>query len=293
VLGIWRSRNRQFLAYPPGHYHSPLPDYADIEENPVFTDLGAELPGISLNVAGQSHLMRALAVYAEDHPFSEQPTRGIRYYFQNGFFSYPDALVLHAMLRHVRARRVVEIGSGYSSAVMLDTRDRFLDRDTHFTFIDPEPGRLESVLTPADRERCTILPRRVQDLGLEPFLALEANDILFVDSSHVTKVGCDVNHIMFNVLPALRPGVLVHIHDIFWPFEYPAGWYAEGRAWNEAYLFRAFLQYNSAFEVALFLSYLERHQPELIAALARNREACSANTRCSSLWIRKRPARAT
>jgi hypothetical protein len=126
-------------------------------------------------------------------------------------------------------------------------------------------------------------------------LGLETDDILFIDSSHVTKVGSDVNQILFNVLPALRPGVLVHIHDIFWPFEYPAVWYAEGRAWNEIYLVRAFLEYNSAFEIVLFLSYLERRRPELITALmplARRRAAGSPNLGGSSLWLRKLPVRA-
>jgi predicted O-methyltransferase YrrM len=289
LLRVWWSRNRQFLVYPPGHYYSPLPDYAGLDR--AIANPESELPGIDLNSAGQADLLRSLAAFVPDQPFPEQPTPGVRYYFENAFFTYPDALVLYAMLRHMQPRRVVEVGSGFSSAVMLDTRDRFLDPDIPFTFIDPEPGRLGSLLRPADRERCTILSSRVQDVGLEPFQTLEANDILFVDSSHVTKVGSDVNHIVFKVLPALRPGVLIHIHDIFWPFEYPAKWFNEGRAWNEAYLVRAFLQHSSAFEVVLFVSYLEQHHSTLLAALmplARKRAITNPAVGGSSLWLRKR-----
>jgi len=289
LLRLWRSRNRAFLAYRAGHPHSPLPDYADVSW--ALANATAELGGLDLNVGAQIDLMRALAVYTMDHCLLEQPTEARRYHFENGFFTYPDALLLHAMLRYVRPRRVVEVGSGYSSALMLDTRDGFLDADTRFTFIDPEPRRLASMLRPGDRQQCTILNCRIQDVGFEPFLALEANDILFVDSSHVAKVGSDVNRIMFDVLPALQPGVWVHLHDIFWAFEYPAGWYTAGRAWNEAYLVRAFLQYNCAFEVMLFWSYLEQQRPDLIATLmplARTRAGSSQNAGGSSLWLRKR-----
>jgi hypothetical protein len=242
MLRLWQSEDRRFLAYPPGHYHSPLPGWADVGRAPA--EPGTELPAIDLNVGGQVALLRTLAGRVSGQPFPEHPTPGTRYYVENGFFPYWDAVVLCAVLRHFRPRRVVEVGSGFSSAVMLDTRDQCLDPDTQFTFIGPQPGRLACLLRAADRERCHVVPKPVQDVGLEPFRALRPNDILFVDSSHVAKVGSDVNRIVFEVLPALRPGVLVHIHDIFWPLDYPAEWYAGGRAWNEAYLVRAFLQFN-------------------------------------------------
>jgi hypothetical protein len=83
-----------------------------------------------------------------------------------------------------------------------------------------------------------------------------SNDVLFIDSSHVTKIGSDVNYLFFEILPRLRPGVLVHIHDVMWPFNYPLEWIIEGRSWNKAYIVRAFLQYNEAFDILLFNSYL-------------------------------------
>jgi hypothetical protein len=97
-------------------------------------------------------------------------------------------------------------------------------------------------------ERNTVTVARLQDVDQEIFARLKANDILFIDSSHVAKIGSDVNHLMSEILPILAPGVHIHFHDIFYPFEYPRQWVEEGRAWNEAYLLEAFLSFNSEFE---------------------------------------------
>ena len=102
----------------------------------------------------------------------------------------------------------------------------------------------------------------MQDVPLEVFHTLSANDILFVDGSHVARIGSDVVHILFHILPRLRPGVIVHFHDILWPFEYPKRWVVgAGYAWNEAYCLRAFLQYNRAFEIMYYNSFLVENYP--------------------------------
>ena len=112
--------------------------------------------------------------------------------------------------------------------------------------------------------------------------------MLFVDSSHVSKMGSEVNHIVFDVLPALNQGVLVHFHDVFWPFEYPKDWLLVlGRAWNETYLLRAFLQYNDAFEIVLFTSYLAKRHTSAVEYLAPRLLEDGA----SSLWLRYRADR--
>jgi hypothetical protein len=118
---------------------------------------------------------------------------------------------------------------------------------------------------------------------LAQFENLDENDVLFIDSSHVAKIGSDVNFLMFEVLPRLKPGVIIHLHDIFWPFEYPQSWIDEGRAWNEAYLIRAFLQFNEAFEVLLFNSYLGQRQGDLVRGIMPR----FMRTTGASLWLRK------
>lgn len=292
LFAVWRSPNRRFLAFPPGHFASPLPDAGELDRDAarVFAPAGPELPGIDLAPAGQLELLRRLAPFAAELPFPDRPAAGSRYHLDNEFFPFADGAVLFALLRHLRPARVVEIGSGFSSAVMLDTNDRHLGGATRFTFVEPYPDRLLGLLAAADRDRVTILRQRVQDVPADVFAALEANDVLFIDSSHVAKVGSDVNHLFFDVLPRLRPGVVVHVHDVFWPFEYPRGWFAKGYAWNEAYLVRAFLQYNRAFAVLLFPSYLEAHHPaELLAAVpdAAKRPTHAPDVGAGSLWLRK------
>jgi hypothetical protein len=120
-------------------------------------------------------------------------------------------------------------------------------------------------------------------VGLDPFLALERNDILFIDSSHVVKIGSDVNFLLGEVLPRLRPGVYVHVHDIFYPFEYPEAWIAEGRVWGEAYALKAFLTFNATFEIVLFNTYLERFHREIFE---REMPLCLRNEG-GSIWLRR------
>jgi predicted O-methyltransferase YrrM len=269
---------------PPGNFSSPIPALNEVRarEHEIFAR-PETVPGIELRVAEQLALAKELAPFAEDQPFGEHAREGLRYRFDNPYFRWPDALVLHCLLRWARPKRLVEIGSGFSSAVILDTNDLFLDGTLSCTFVEPHPSRLEQLLQRDDARRHKVIERPVQSVDLELFDALGSNDVLFVDSSHVAKVGSDVNRIMFDVLPRLRPGVLVHFHDIGWPFEYPREWIFQGRAWNEAYLVRAFLDFNNAFEIMFFNHYLSLfHQAEVAAAMPLwGREAGG------SLWVRR------
>ena len=155
-------------------------------------------------------------------PFKDEPTAGLRYYFANPFFSYGDAIILYSMLRQRRPRRVVEAGSGFSSAVMLDTNERFCLKQMRMTFIDPYPERLLALLVEEDLTRQhEVIADAVQGVSFEKFAELGANDLLFIDSSHVAKAGSDVVHLVTSVLPRLRKGVIVHFHDVFWPFRQP------------------------------------------------------------------------
>jgi hypothetical protein len=165
-------------------------------------------------------------------------------------------LVLHAMLRLIRPRRLIEVGCGYSSAMALDTNELCLDNSVRMTFVEPYPQLLYDLMNPGDKERVTIVPSRLQDLDPEFFLQLEANDILFIDSTHVSKVDSDVNYIFFELLPRLKSGVYIHFHDVFYPFEYPKEWVYEGRAWQELYMLRAFLQDNPRYEIVYFQDFM-------------------------------------
>jgi len=244
---------------------------------------GYGIPGIDLNEEAQLRLLKELARFYPA-PFPETKTDGFRFYYQNIYFSYMDAICTYCMMRHLRPARVVEVGCGYSSAAMLDVNERYLSGSVRFTFIDPNTERLESLLKGDDRAKVEIFRKEVQDADMEIFRHLKANDILFIDSSHISKTGSDVNHIIFNVLPGLEDGVYVHFHDIFSDFEYPKEWVDEGRGYNEAYLLRAFLQYNDSFEIAFSNSFLARKHADLMSQLM----PLGMKVPGAGMWIRKR-----
>lgn len=276
---------RAFRHVPPGHFYSPMPSVDDVKRDAdrLFAPPPPTLPGIELHEDRQLDLLDEITGYYADLSFPVKQSPGHRYWYENSMYTYSDAVFLYGMLRHARPKRIVEVGSGFSSAAMLDTIDRHLDGQVDCTFIEPYPERLRSLLRPEDVARVTILEQRAQDVDPETFLALEPDDILFIDSSHAMKIGSDVNHLLGEVLPLLRVGVYVHVHDIFYPFEYPEKWALEGRAWNEAYALRAFLAFNDAFEIVLFNTFLERFHRELFE---RDMPLCLVNTG-GSIWLRR------
>lgn len=281
ALGQPSKNQDPFLEFaPPGHFYSPIPDVAAIDQR---QQEWREPSGVDLNVEGQRRLLAELAAFYPEMPFPETPSSGGRFSFTQDYYRYSDAIYFYSLLRHLRPKRVVEVGSGHSSAAALDTDERFLGGAVSFTFIEPYADRLKSVLKSGELTRCDLIEQPVQAAPLAVFEALQANDILFIDSSHVSKVGSDVNHLMFNVLPRLRPGVVIHIHDVFFPFEYPESWLRQGRAWNEAYIVRAFLQNNRDYEIILFASFAGK---EFRSFLADRMPLCLKDTG-SSIWIRK------
>jgi hypothetical protein len=244
-------------------YSSPIPSLSQVmkDRDWIFA-VPKEFPGLDLNVDGQRALALDLAPFVADCPFPNTATQPWRYFGENGWFAWGDGIVLYAMIRKFRPKRILEVGSGFSSAVILDTVERYLGNTTHCTFIEPYPDRLRSLLRPNDQESCQVIVDRVHTVGIQPHLELSAGDILVIDSSHVSKVGSDVNWLVFEVLPRLAPGVLVHFHDVWFPFEYPETWFESGYALNEAFILRAFLTLNSRFQIIFWNDYLKKCETE-------------------------------
>ena len=269
----------------PGHFYSPLPAWSEIrrDETRIFGAVPREIPGVDLREGEQLALLQQFAKLYPSIPFGDQPKAGLRYYYDNPSYSYSDGIMLHCMLRHIKPRRLIEIGSGYSSCVTLDTAQHFLGGTLAATFIEPYPELLLSLTSATDRQRITIIPKRLQDVDLDVFRTLGPGDILFVDSTHVSKVDSDVNRLFFDILPALAPGVVIHFHDIFYPFEYPKEWIYFGRAWNELYMLRTFLQYNNSFCVLLMNTFMAHfHRP----FFEQQMPLCLKNTG-GSIWLQK------
>jgi predicted O-methyltransferase YrrM len=252
---------------PPGHFYSPISASSDRERAiadrrpPSVVDLREE---------EQLRLIRQL----------DLSTPPVGRWEPNTMFGSVDAAYLRAMLLHHRPKRYVEIGSGYSTAIALDVADQHLP-GLQITCVEPYADRLRSRLRPGDAARLTLLEQPVQDVSISRLVeGLEVDDVFFIDSTHVVKAGSDVLKLLLRILPELPPGVLIHIHDIHWPFEYPDSWLREGRDWTEAYFVHAFLAYNDRFPIVLFGDWVGKEHPAAIPATHRGAPS-------GSLWLRK------
>jgi len=270
-----------------------MPDLNEIaaKANYIFDRSGRDVPAIMINEDSQIQLVKSFSVLYDEMPFPDAKSEERRYFLDNEYFSYGDGITLYSFLRHFSPKRVIEVGSGFSSAAMLDVNDLFLHKKVEFIFVEPFPDRLFGLLFEEDKKTVRVEVEPVQEIELSIFSSLEENDILFLDSSHVGKIHSDVLHILFYILPQLKKGVIIHFHDVLWPFEYPENWLFEGgRAWNEAYFLRSFLQYNSAFEILYFNSFMALHHADFLREkMPKILETPSSGITPgnTSLWIRK------
>ena len=268
----------------PGHFSSPLPSRAEVAAAFSRGVGDVSFADVELNEAGQVARLERFAEFYAEQPYPEKATEGRRFHLDNPSYGSFDAIMLWFMLREAQPQRILEVGSGFSSAAMLDARDHGGIGTPEFTFIDPDMARLRPLLRAGDEGRgVTLIERIVQDVPLGTFAELSENDVLFIDSSHVSKIGSDVNRLFFDVFPTLAPGVLIHLHDVAGNLEYPREWLDEGRAWNEQYVLRAFLMNNPVYRIELFTGWLLHMRHEWFR---RHMPLC-AQGGGGQLWLRK------
>ncbi len=193
--------------------------------------------------------------------------------------------MLQAMLRHFRPQRVIEVGCGWSSLVTARVNREYFDGSINFTCIEPYPP---DFLGDGVDGVSQLIVSPVEQVPVDTFLALRAGDVLFIDTSHTVKTGGDVVFLLQEVLPRLADGVVVHIHDIFLPWDYPKEWVMTGRAWNEQYAVRAFLAFNAAFEILLGVGWMSYFQSDIFAAVLPGYPELYPDGG-GSLWIRRKP----
>jgi hypothetical protein len=223
------------------------------------------------------HAVRAFLPELADIP---RRSDDIGYCWDNDFFPNLDATAYYGYLRLRQPKRVVEVGSGFSTHIAA----RALRANNHGTLhvIEPNPT---PTLRQAASDCTSFHESRVQDVPREFFEALEPGDALFIDGSHCCKTGSDVNHLLFNVIPLLDPGVQIHFHDIFLPYEYPTAWtIGRGWAWNEQYLVLAWLMSNASRKAVLGTHALLRERAD---DLARDFAAMDVGSLSGgSFWVR-------
>jgi len=255
--------------YPAGHFYSPLLNNDEVkkDEQRIWPEK-PEIIGVDFNDASQREFLTTVVphyISQMTYPVEAHERRSeFDFYLNNSQFPYIDAIVLFILLNHLKPKRIIEIGSGFSTLVTADVNNRVFNNAMEVVCVEPYPNALLKKGIPGVT---VLLEQRVQDIPQLIFDRLEPGDILFVDTSHVAKTGSDVLHIYFELLPRLAAGVHIHIHDIFLPFEYPKNWVIdEGRGWNEQYLLRALLMHSDAYAVMFGSQYAAHAYRELLTS---------------------------
>lgn len=258
--------------YPIGHYYSLYPNAAEVCELPDYASLDEsglmEIPGINLNYEVQREYLNSMVqLYPQilrwDCP--DESSDNYRFRIDNPAFTGGDIVALYCMLNIIKPKRWIEVGSGWTSALTLDVNEFCFNNKMELTFIEPYADVLRKITKASDH--INLIEKGLQDIEEDFFDQLGEGDVLFIDSTHVSKTHSDVNYLFFNILPRLKSGVIIHLHDIFFPFEYPNAWIKQGFVLNELFLLRSFLQYNNSFEIIYFQNMMEKiHRNEMESA---------------------------
>lgn len=253
----------------PNHYYWPIPDLKDLEKRDWRFDPNPA--GVDLGIGRQLEFLENVIVpYQAECSFPEEPgSTPWEYHHNNRWFEAVDAEVAYAMVRHFKPRKIIEIGGGFSTRVLAQAireNDDQYGFECELTTIEPYPDKILRSGIPGVT---ALIEKPAQDVDLELFLGLRNRDMLFIDSSHVVRVGGDVVYEYLDILPRLQPGVVVHLHDIFLPSDYPQDFVFEGLCfWSEQYLLQAFLSFNRDYEVIWGSSAMQQfHSQELENAI--------------------------
>jgi hypothetical protein len=289
---IFRLWERHGFHVTPVHFYQPIPDTQSLPD--TLWNRTSELIGIDMNDAVQLDLLRNHFPKFRDE-YDQFPVEAAsepgRLSLKNGLFDGTDALVAYCMIRHFKPRLVIEVGSGFSSLILAEALAK--TEDSALICIEPFPLDFLRKGFPGLH---SLIEKKVEDIDVKFFSQLNSGDILFIDSSHTVRIGGDVNYLFLDVLPRLNPGVIVHVHDIFLPFEYRRDWVLdEFRFWSEQYLLQAFLTFNSEFKVLMANRYMAHRYPQDLKAAFANLENLkpalpnSVKWGGGSFWMQRKP----
>ena len=237
----------------PGHFYSVIPSITEEYNN-------SKVKFLDLDFNKENHLdiLNDISNYLSDfdnqfgHKNVIERQNDCKYTLLNGTFEWMDARLLYYFLQKNKPKKIIEIGSGNSTLLICNTKSIF-NLELEIICIEPYPSNYLEELN--ERGEITLIKDKLENIDLNIFSDLQENDILFIDSSHVLKLDSDVMFYFTKIFPLLNKNVLIHIHDIFFPFDYPLSWLKEGRFWNEQYFLYVFLQYNTKFKIKFCNSY--------------------------------------
>lgn len=266
----------------PIHYYEPLPDFRAITREQAARRRASN--AIDFDLDGQCRLVRRLGDAFGGELRSLAASRAFD--FGNEYFAGLDAALYYALVRDLHPAHVIEIGSGMSTRIAAHALDRNREAGHAGELICVEPYPQPRLTR--DMPAVTLIERPVEQLPLETFDVLQPNDILFIDSSHAARFGGDVCREFLEILPRLKPGVWIHVHDIFFPHDYPAEWLIDKRlAFNEQYLLEAFLAFNQTFAVRAANHWLALEHRDAAAALAPPDVWAGGALGCGSFWMQR------
>jgi hypothetical protein len=260
MVSSFRALQRSGITVTPNHFYWPVPDINDLESRVWAADT---VPvGFDLDLERQVNWVGRLAArYQREWFFSDRAAGATQYHYNNGFFETVDAEMAYSIVRDLRPSRIIEVGGGFSTRILAGAlqANRIMDGiEGELITIEPFPSLALQGIT-------NLIPARIQDVDLDLFLSLQDGDILFLDSSHVVSVGSDVVREYLEILPRLQPGVIVHVHDIFLPSDYPRDAVLSNLCfWSEQYLLQAFLTFNPHFEVLWGSSAMQCYHPDVL-----------------------------
>ncbi len=253
ITGVGIPRCRKFGFQPILiHYYQPVPEYESVPDE-YFVDK-QHFPGFSIHKNNVLLMLRNISAFAPECVWPEYVDKEGVYFSQNKSFGFSSAVLLHSLIRFYGTRHMVEIGSGYSTLISIEALKRnHPGSDFRLTCIEPHPPACLSNIGKTHFACIDIVTQKAENVEPAVYLRLRENDILFIDSSHVSKLNSDVNYLYLHILPRLAKGVIIHIHDIYIPYEYPrVHFYGQQKIfWNEQYLLQAFLTNNNEFEIIM------------------------------------------
>ena len=251
----------------PVHYYSPIPDTRILRKKENLWSRELPLSGIDFDIEEQKRLLETICLPFGDEYLSfprEKTNNPLQYYLNNSSFGFVSGQMHYCMIRYFKPKRIIEVGSGCSTLVSLAALKKNAEKGYTCEFIAVEPYPPQFLKNGAHGIR-QFIKEKVEDIEISFFESLSENDLLFIASTHTVKIGGDVNFLTLEVLPKLNKGVIVHIHDIQFPYEYFKSYSLQNHYfWQEQYLIHAFLMYNCSFKILWCASYMHHKYPELM-----------------------------
>ena len=235
------------------NYYEPVFDFDQLKFN---LNEKRNLPGINMNVSEQIELLKSLNYTNELKQLNFDKLSPVsNFNINNNFFVGGDADIYYQIIRFYKPNKIIEIGSGYSSLVAVEAINKNYREDnikTSLVCIEPYENKW------LEKKGIEVIRKKIEDVDDTVVTKLNKNDILFIDSSHIIKPQGDILKIYLEILPKLQPGVIIHIHDIFTPRDYPEKWLKEeNRFYNEQYIIETLLDHSNRYKILCSLNFLK------------------------------------